>query len=101
MGDGRLVSVFVSRDVFVQVGQAAGGRLGDVAQLVPGHDVGLQVVGKGALLTHREVLVIKSPLLRTQRSVLAKQQPEISFCLTVFDKNHSSESKKKIFFLQL
>lgn len=43
------MSVLVARDVLVQVGQAAGRRLGDVAQLVPRHHVGLQVVGQRAL----------------------------------------------------
>lgn len=51
MSDGGLVSVLVSRDVLVEVGQAAGRRLGDVAQLIPRHHVGLQVVGHRALET--------------------------------------------------
>lgn len=43
------MSVPVSRDVFMQVGQAVGCRLSDVAQLVPRHHVGLQVVCQRAL----------------------------------------------------
>lgn len=43
------MSVLVSRDVFMEVGQAAGCRLSDVAQLVPRHHVGLQVVCQRAL----------------------------------------------------
>lgn len=54
VGDGRLVSVLVSRDVLVQVGQAAGRRLSDVTQLVPRHHVGLQVVGQRALRGRRQ-----------------------------------------------
>lgn len=50
MGDGGLVSLLVSRDVFVEVGQAAGRRHGDVTQLVPRHHVGLQVVRHRALM---------------------------------------------------
>lgn len=49
VSDGRLVSVLVSRDVFVEVGQAAGCSLSDVAELVPRHHVGLQVVCQRAL----------------------------------------------------
>lgn len=47
---GGLVSVLVTRDVFVEVGEAAGRRLSDVAELVPGHHVGLQVVCERALV---------------------------------------------------
>lgn len=43
------MSVLVSRDVFMEVGQAAGCGLSDVAQLVPRHHVGLQVVCQRAL----------------------------------------------------
>lgn len=43
------MSVFVSRDVLMEVSQAAGRRLSDVAQLVPRHHVGLQVVRQRAL----------------------------------------------------
>lgn len=49
MSDGGLVSVFMSRDVFVEVGQAASCRLSDVAELVPRYHVGLQVVCQRAL----------------------------------------------------
>lgn len=41
--------VFVSWDVFVEVREAPRCRLGDVAQLVPRHHVGLQVVCQRAL----------------------------------------------------
>lgn len=38
------MSVLVPWDVLMEVGQAAGRRLGDEAELIPGHHVGLQVV---------------------------------------------------------
>lgn len=44
VSDGWLVAFLVPRDVFVEIGQATGCCLGDVAELVPGHHVGLQVV---------------------------------------------------------
>lgn len=53
MSDGGLVSVLVSRDVLVEVGQATGRSLGDVAELVPRHHVGLQVVRQRALREER------------------------------------------------
>lgn len=49
VGDGRLVAVLEPRDVLVQVGQAARHGLGDVAQLVPRHHVGLQEIRQGPL----------------------------------------------------
>ena len=69
VSDGGLVTVLVSRDVLVQVGQAAGRRLSDVTQLVPGHHVGLQVVCQRALMKKergKSVLILvkkkKNPL---------------------------------------
>lgn len=49
--DGGLVSVLVSRYVFVQVGQSSGHGLSDDTQLGPGQDVGLQVVAQRTLPT--------------------------------------------------
>lgn len=60
MGYGRLVSVLEAGDVLVEVGQAAGQRLGYVAQLVPRHHVGLQVVRQRALANTKTRLLIMS-----------------------------------------
>ena len=56
VGDGRLVAVLQAGDVLMQVGQAPGRGLGDVAQLVPRHHVGLQVIGERALRTDTHAL---------------------------------------------
>lgn len=78
VSDGGLVSVFVSRDVLVQVGEAAGRRLGDVAQLVPRHDVGLQVVCERALRSHKH-----------QLSMSIKRAVKTSSFFSVEDARHS------------
>lgn len=49
MGDGWLVSVLQTRDVFMEVGQASSRGLGYVAQLAPRQHVGLQIVCQRAL----------------------------------------------------
>lgn len=54
VSDGGLVPVLVSWDVFVEVGEAAGCWLSDVAELVPGHHVGLQVVCQRALVNEKD-----------------------------------------------
>lgn len=51
VSDGRLVSVLVSRYVFVQVGETPRHGLSDETQVRPGQDVGLQVVGQRSLNT--------------------------------------------------
>lgn len=48
------MSVLVTWDVFMEVGQAAGCCLSDVAEFVPRHHVGLQVVCQGALEEDRQ-----------------------------------------------
>ena len=53
VSDGGFVPVFVSRYILVEVGEAAGRRLGDVAKLVPRYNVGLQVVCQRALKRRR------------------------------------------------
>lgn len=49
MSDGGLVAVLQAGDVLVEVSHTPGQGLGNVAQLVPGHDVGLQVISQRAL----------------------------------------------------